>query len=243
MIIVKLGGSLVNPDGKYDTKQIQQLITVVSKHTEKFLFIIGGGKICRLAQDVAEPYFHTALPEEQWNNARDEIGIAVTKINALYILRAFAQQLGNEVHPDVLIDPTQKVVSKSRIFFAAGWKPGHSTDKDMMLLARTFRATKVYKISNFPFVKKMSPSVYAKAPEQQKKKLLETAENITQITWEELQRLVGKEWVGGMNTPFDPSAAKIGVELAGTLVAYIGGLEQFFSSLAGKKFVGTVVKG
>ena len=240
MNIIKLGGSLVNPNGLYDDKLLSKLVKSIGPK-EKYLFVVGGGFICRQTQDATVKYLQKALPKSQLNNARDEIGIAVTKINAWYVLEKFKKKYGDKVFPKVLINPTFKHKTRARIFVAGGWRPGHSTDMDMMLFAKSFKANHIYKISNFPFVKRFSPIEFAKS--KNKKKLIKEAEDIKQISWKELQDLVGHEWAPGLNTPFDPSAVKVGVSMRKNLVAYIGPINQFFNSIKGKKFVGTVVKG
>ncbi len=240
MNIIKLGGSLVNPDGKYDDKLLSKLVKAIDNKQE-YLFVVGGGVICRQSQDATAKFFRKALPKSQLNHSRDEIGIAVTKINARYVLDKLKKKYGDIVFDEVLINPNLDYKSKARIYVAGGWRPGHSTDMDMMLFARKFKANHIYKISNFPYVKRFSPIEFAKS--KNKNKLLKEAEDIKQISWKDLQNLVGYEWVPGLNTPFDSSAVKIGVKMRKTLTAYIGPINEFFKSIKGKGFKGTVVQG
>ncbi len=242
MNIIKIGGSIVNPDGKYDTKVIEELIALFQKSKEKFILVIGGGKICRMVQEAAWPFFNEALPQDV-AYAGDTVGIAVTRINAWYMLQQFQKKLEKIVYPEILLDPTQNIKSKARIFFIGGWKPGHSTDKDMMLLAKTFKAEKVIKISNFEVVKKINPLEFHKLSDAEKKRKLELAEDLTQMSWKELWELVGTRWVPGLNTPFDPRAVEEGYQLRKKLVLYIGRLDQLPKMLKNEKFRGTVVKG
>ena len=97
MIIIKYGGSIINPDGKYSEGAIENLIsTIKDRPQESFCLVIGGGKLCRFLQGANKPYLSAALPEEQMGFALDEIGIAVTKINARYLQKrpdAFQMQL------------------------------------------------------------------------------------------------------------------------------------------------------
>jgi uridylate kinase len=241
MNIVKFGGSIVNPDGVYDETVINEFVKLVKSSPQKFLLVVGGGKLSRKIQAVAKPFLHTALNNKnQEAIANDYVGIAVTKINASYVLEQFKKDLGKAVYPEVILDPTQKIKSKARVFIAGGWKPGVSTDTDMMLLAKLFKAKRVFKISNFAKVKKIRPQQFAKLSKQKQKKVFREATDIEQMSWRELKNLVGNKWVPGLSTPFDPEAAKIGLKLKVTL--YIGKKEEFIRFIKKGKFEGTIVK-
>jgi len=242
MNIIKLGGSIVNPNGKYDLSVIDEFIELVRDSQEKFIFVIGGGKICRDVQNTAFPFLINALGRDRRVNlAKDWVGIAVTKINAAFLLEQFKEELDEQVYPEIILDPTQKITSNARIYFAGGWKPGCSTDKDMMLLAKTFAADKIFKTTNISFIKRIKPTDLVDKKEEEKKELLKNAEDIHQMTWWELKELVGDEWIPGLNTPFDPEAVKLGTEIKPTL--YIGKKEELLKVLKNQEFVGTVVKG
>ncbi|MBU0460262.1 MAG: hypothetical protein KKH52_01985 [Nanoarchaeota archaeon] len=243
MNIIKLGGSIVNPDGKYDQKVIAEFIRLASKSKEKFIFVVGGGKLCRKVQAASRGLLRTALrDEEKVKHGHDWLGIAITKINATYVLEKFKQKLGKEVYPEIILDPTRKIKSSARIFFTGGWKPGCSTDKDMMILAETYGAKRICKITNIAYVKKISPLNLAKLSSVQKEKQLKKAAEIKEMSWQQLRNLVGEKWLPGLNTPFDPEAAKIGDRLRKKAVLYIGKKEQFFNMFTGKKFKGTIVR-
>ena len=240
MNIIKLGGSIVNPDGKYDQKAIQEFIDLVKDSKDKFIFVVGGGKICRHVQDTSQKFLEKALDAKRVDYGRDWLGIATTLINADHVLNQFKEQMDG-VYPEILVDPTKKVKHPAKVYFTGGWKPGCSTDKDMMLLAETFQATKVLKISDFEIVKRISPLDLAKAKD--KKKVLQEAAGIKEMTWKELNDLVGDKWVAGLNTPFDPEAAQLGYKLRKHLVLYIGKREELSKMLDDEEFVGTIVKG
>jgi uridylate kinase len=237
MNIVKFGGSIVNPNGKYDDQVIQEFMKIAQKSGEGFVFVVGGGKICRLIQGAAKKYLEAAQGDVKLG--RDEIGIAVTKINAHYVLGKFLK-LGKQVYNEIIIDPTEKPETDCKIFIASGWRPGASTDLDMMLLAKSFKATKVFKISDFEIVKDVKPQKLAKLSDEEAKKELLQASEISTMRWDELKSLVGKEWVPGLHTPFDPAAAQMGKP---EVSLFIGRKEEFPKMLAGTEFRGTVVKG
>ena len=98
MNIIKFGGSIVNPDGKYDEKVIGEFIKLVKNSKDKFIFVVGGGKLCRKIQWVAKKFLKEALKDEkQVEYANDWLGIATTKINAHYVLKKFEEKFGDEV--------------------------------------------------------------------------------------------------------------------------------------------------
>ena len=244
MNIIKFGGSIVNPDGKYDNKVISEFIELVRSSNDSFIFVVGGGKICRKVQDAAKPFLIEALNDDkEVGRANDWLGSAVTWINGEYVIKKFKESLGEEVHPELIDNPTKKIKSKARIFFTGAWKPGCSTDKDMMLLAKTFKAEKVFKISDFEIVKNIRPLDLAKLSGEEKLNALKEAKEISEMSWKELVRLVGKEWNPGLSTPFDPQAAALGYKLRKRLTVYIGRKEQIPKMLRGEEFRGTVVRG
>ncbi len=240
MNIIKVGGSIINPNGKYDLAVIRDLISLV-QNKKKYLFVIGGGKLCRKIQEAARPILRNAL--EDIATANDTMGIAVTQINARYVLQQFQQRLGKAVYPEILLDPTRKIKSKARIFFIGGWKPEHSTDKDMMMLAQTYQAPLVIKVSNFEVVKDVHPLELQTLSEAEKTKKISLAKELPSLTWKKLKELVGTTWVPGLNTPFDPRAVELGYTLRKKVTLYIGKKEELGKMLAGKEFSGTVVQG
>jgi uridylate kinase len=244
MNIIKFGGSIVIPGGNYDNNVINEFIDLVKDSKDQFMFVVGGGKLCRNVQNVSDEFLKTALDnEDSIQYAKDWLGIATTKINANYVREQFTKVFGDEVYPEIILDPTMKVESNCRIFFTGGWKPGSSTDKDMMLLAETFQAEKVFKISNFGLVKNINPIEFSKVPEADKKKVLDEAEEIKEISWQGLVDLVGTEWIPGLSTPLDPPGAVIGLKLKDKLTLYISKKEELAKILKGEDFQGTVVKG
>ncbi|MBN1275708.1 hypothetical protein JXA12_05465 [Candidatus Woesearchaeota archaeon] len=238
MIIIKYGGSILNPDGKYDQAAIDRLTTLIKQHPdEQFCFIIGGGKVCRQLQEAAEATFAPMLPADQLHNARDEIGIAVTKINARYVLEKLKPILKEQLCPQLIIDPHAKQPAGFRVYLATGALPGSSTDYDMMLLAKSFNADRAIKISDFPVVLDVQATAFDK-------ELLSGYEPLPEMTWNKLHSLVGDDWRSGGNYPLDPAACRIGQELAYKgFTLLIGQYEQLEKMVAGQEFLGTVVHG
>ncbi len=235
MIIIKYGGSIINPDGFYDQGAIDKLVSIIKEYDSKsFCFVIGGGRICRLIQDASKPFLERALPSDQLDFAVDEIGIAVTKINARFILNKLLSVFGSEVvFPDLLINPhVRPSFSSQRVFLATGARPGSSTDFDMMVLARTLNADKIIKISDFPFVLDVPALSFDKNK-------INNYKPLPRLSWDKMISLVGEEWVAGGNYPLDPKAAVLGKELA--LPLLIGRYSELDKMISGSDFEGSVV--
>ena len=244
MNIVKIGGSIINPDGEYDNRFIAKLIDIVKESKERFIFVVGGGKLCRKVQMAAKPFLEEALTtNERISYANDLLGIAVTKINASYVLEKFKEQLGSEVEPEIIIDPTKKIKSSARIYFTGGWKPGCSTDKDMMIMAEIYGAKKIVKVTDVEYIKQINPVKFSKLFELEKKKVLAEAKDIKEMSWKQLVDLIGTDWKPGLNTPFDSQAAELGYTLRKQVMLLLGRKEELERMLTGKKFKGTIVKG
>ncbi len=242
MNIIKLGGSVINPDGTYDDEAIGAFIRL-ARGNKRFIFVVGGGTLCRLLQQASMTYLKKALPASEISLAADEIGIAVTKINARYVLGRFQKAYGARVYPEILLDPAQRPKSAARIFIASGWKPGCSTDLDMVLLARTFSAQTVIKLTNIAMIKDISPLELAGLSPEQQHKALAMAKGLPNMTWKQLRELMGDQWTAGLHAPFDPQAAALGCQLRKKTTLYLGKQEELPRMLAGKAFKGTVVKG
>jgi len=80
--------------------------------------------------------------------------------------------------------------------------------------------------------------VYDKDPNKHK-----DAKKMEKLTWNEMQNIVGTEWVPGANLPFDPVATKAAAD-AKLKVVIINGtnLENLNNFLEGKEFKGTVIE-
>ena len=221
--IISLGGSLVAPDG-VDTEFIgalHELIQARVKAGEQFVLIIGGGKVCRRYQDAAK-----ALGADS-EEALDWIGIFATRLNAELVRVVF----GETAHKELVLDPAILPSVTKSVVLGAGWKPGHSTDFDAVLMAEKSGAKRIINLSNTDYVYEKDPR---KFPD---------AKKIERATWKEFRAILPTEWTPGANAPFDPIAATRSEEL-GLEIAIMNGkpLSNLKNYLEGKPFKGTVIK-
>lgn len=223
-IIISLGGSVLAPH-QIDVdflRQFRQLILKFVHDGSRFVIICGGGKTAREYQGAASRVVH-AVPEDL-----DWLGIHATRLNA-HLMRTIFRETA---HAKVIKNPNEKIRLKEseRVVVAAGWKPGRSTDYIAVLLAKNLGARTVINITNTDFVYDRDPSKFP------------GAKPIRQISWEEFRKLIGvSRWSPGLNTPFDPVAAKVAEKLKLRVAVMGRSLANLEGFLVGKAFKGTVI--
>ncbi len=221
-IVISVGGSLIVPD-QIDTDFLTNLKTLITKEVDagrRFILIAGGGKICRRYQDAARAV--TTLTDDDL----DWLGIHATHLNG-HLLRTIFRDIAYHImikNPDEVVD----VPERYKVIIAGGYRPGASTDLRAIQIAERVGAKNVINLSNVDYV-------YTADPRKD-----ETAQKIEDITWTDFRALIPAEWNPGLNSPFDPVAAKVAEE-KGIEVAQINGqkLSYLEDYLADKPFVGT----
>ncbi len=222
--IISLGGSIIIPPEGFNVEFLKKFRELILKRVElgeKFILVIGGGSTCRKYQQAAKDAANVSNLELDW------LGIYATHFNA-----RFAGLLFNGwAESELIINPTKKVKSKKPILIAGGWKPGCSTDYDAVLLAKTYGAKELINASNINYVYTADP----------KKDV--NAKPLPQLSWKEMQKIVGDSWTPGANLPFDPKAAREAGKLK-LKVSFVKGtdLAEFEKVLSGEEFSGTVIK-
>lgn len=224
IIIISVGGSLIAPEDP-DPIFLQKFRKLILKHTKskKFFIICGGGKVCRKYQNVAKKVIKLEKEDADW------LGIHVTRLNA-HLMRTIFRDIA---FPRIIKDPNEKITlkRKQKVLIAAGWKPGCSTDYDAVLLAKTYGIKKIVNLSNIDYIYNRDPRKY------------KNAKPIKQISWKNLRRLLPKKWDPGLNSPFDPIAAREAQKLKLEVFIMNGkNLKNFEDYLNNKKFVGTIIK-
>ncbi|MDO8490083.1 MAG: UMP kinase [bacterium] len=221
-IIISIGGSLIVPD-MVDTDFLSELRTLLIGYMKKgvrFVLIAGGGKTCRRYNAAAEAVVKVSKEDLDW------LGIHTTRLNA-HLLRTIFK---GWAHPEVVKDPHRQARFKEPMLVTAGWKPGCSTDYDAVLFAKNLHCKKLINLSNIDYV-------YTKDPRKHS-----DATPIKEIHWKEFRKMLPKKWDPGLNSPFDPIAAKEAEKLKMT-VAIMNGkdMKNLTNFLEGKSFTGTIV--
>lgn len=221
-VVISVGGSLIVPDA-IDTAFLKSFRDVILSHTARgtqFVIITGGGRTARLYQQSAKEVGGITPEDADW------LGIHATRINA-HLFRSIFREVA---HPAVIKNPTNEIKATEKVIIAAGWKPGWSTDYDAVMIAKNIGAHRVVNLSNIDYVYTTDPK---KDP---------SAKPIKEISWSDFRAMLPKKWDPGLNTPFDPIAARQAHKL-GLEVAVINGkkLEELENYLSNKPFVGTKI--
>ena len=221
--VISLGGSIISPKEGIDTEFLKSLRTFLKRQISKgrrFILVCGGGYPCRQYQNAA------ALISNPESEELDQLGIKMTEVNA-ELVRLI---LGDLAYGKVVTDPRINLKVKPPVIVAAGWKPGCSTDKDAVLLARSFGADTVINLSNISHVYDSDPRKNPKA------------RAISAMSWREFTDAFGCKWSPGLNSPFDPIAA--GLAKRSKMKVYIADgrdLKNLGKILDNKKFEGTLI--
>ncbi|MCK4429534.1 MAG: UMP kinase [Candidatus Aenigmarchaeota archaeon] len=219
IIVISVGGSLIVPDF-IDSDFLREFRKVILKQNNRFIIISGGGKTARKYQEAAKKVIELTREDLDW------LGIHGTRLNAHLIRTVFKE----EAHPKIIKNPNEKVEFNKKILVASGWKPGFSTDYDAVLLAKNFGIKKLINLTNVDYVYDKDPNKF------------EEAKPIKEISWKDFRELLPKEWNPGLNTPFDPVAAKEGEKLGLEVVTLNGkNMKNFEDYLNGKEFIGTKI--
>jgi len=226
-IIISLGGSLLVPEG-IDAEFIGNFKKFVVSHIKKgyrFILVTGGGRIARQYIDVAGQI--TKITDED----RDWLGIHATRMNAHLVRTVFREY----AHPRINTNPHDLedfYAAPEAILVAAGWRPGFSTDLDAVVMGKYLDVNRIINLSNIERVYNKDPRAHADAVP------------FDRMTWREFHKIVGKKWNPGMNVPFDPIASEM-AEKEGMEVAVMNGgdMKNVANYIAGKKFIGTLIRG
>ena len=221
-IIISVGGSLIVQD-IINVDFISKLKLILEKKIEegeRFILVAGGGKTARTYQAGLRHFFPESPIDGDW------IGIHTTILNA-HLLKLIFQ---GHSHHTLFGDPRIKHDWISPILIGAGYEPGHSTDFDAVCLANTYNVKKVINLSNIDYVYTSDPRVNS------------NAEKIEKIGWDDFLDIIPKDWSPGLNSPFDPTAARMAKDMR-LEVAIINGanLERMDDYLNKRPFIGTII--
>lgn len=247
-VILKLGGSLVSPKGKFiDEKMVLSYVDKIRGQfgdagETRLVVVTGGGNTSRQYRDAADAC------EEDSEEDRHRIGITATWLNAEFLRAvlsdvAYEEVLGVGVYAknaplgEELIASTFEKWLKTdhRVLIAGGFITGVSTDFNAMVLAQKLGVEKVYKLTDVDFV-------YSEDPKKNS-----SAEPIKDISWESYFKLFGVDpseakHGAGAHLPIDFRAAKLAMDSEIGCVVVDGSDAGVVDSIAGGKPVsGTLI--
>lgn len=224
--VIKLGGSLIVPDGGINTNYLKAFNAFIRKQVQekqrRFFIFVGGGRLARNYRDAGAEITGHELTDDDL----DWLGVHATRLNA-HLFRTIFRDLA---HPKILKDYSYIHKPDRPIVIAAGWKPGWSTDYVAVVLAQDYRISTLLKMSNTDYIYDRDPRRFP------------DARPLAQLSWQDYRALIGDIWSPGSSAPFDPIASKLASELK-LKVIYVNGLDltNTEKALDGQPFIGSVI--
>ena len=222
-VVVSIGGSVLIPE-KDDAKYIKTLADVLKDLAKEvqLMVICGGGKISR---------YYSATGKELGGTTYqlDEMGIAVTRINAKLLSIA----LGDAgIDGDIPTAPEKCAENSApgKVSVMGGTEPGHTTDAVAAMVAKCSGAVRIVNASNVD-------AVYTDDPRKNP-----DAKRLTRMTIKELKEIVYDEHDACRSSVFDPLGVKIAMENKIDILMVNGrDLNELRNAVLGKDIKGTFV--
>jgi len=225
-IVISVGGALIVSHGKVKVDFLAAFNALIRKHVshgKRFMLIAGGGGVCREYRDAGKAVIQN-MPDDDL----DWLGIHATRLNG-HLLRTIFKEIA---HHRMIENYAHKLENwHEAIVIGAGWRPGHSSDYCATYLAQEHNAKILINLSNIDYVYDSDPKVNP------------LAKPLKDISWDQMQAMLGAEWIPGLNAPFDPIASKLAQKHKLTVIVANGRhLVNLENILDGKPFKGTVIK-
>lgn len=222
-VIIKLGGSIVVPDG-INVEYLKAFRDLIHKRValgERFAIIVGGGRTSRTYQQALTAL---GITDEDTNNW---LAIHALRVNCELVRMAFGKHAYKHVINTLSLIET---VDDSPVVIVGAEEPGHSTDFDAVKIATLVGAQKLAILSNIEYIYDSDPK---KNPDARK---------FDEITWKEYRSYIPESFAPNQSTPIDPVASALADTYA-LEVAMMNGtnLDNFEAYLEGRPFLGTRV--
>ena len=221
-IVISLGGSILIPTlGGNRIRSYVPVLKAIAEHHRLFVVVGGGG--------AARNYIEAARELGIDEGTCDEIGILVTRLNAMLLTAA----LGDAAYPKVAEShyEAKKFAESNKIVVMGGITPGQTTDAVAAVLAECVRASVFINATSVNGIYDKDPKKHTGA------KLFET------LTPKQLLEIVSQIGLGaGSNNVLDIIAARIVERSHIPLVVLDGQVPENLSNAIIKgTFTGTVV--
>ncbi len=224
-IVLSIGGSSINPDGKPDIDFLKGISKILRESRNEFGIVTGGGSIARVYASAAKQ-----LGAGEYD--ADAVAIIATKQNAHLLVAA----LGDIAHPNIPMTferARMDLGKKHKAVVMGGTIPGITTDSDSALLAEAIGAERLVNISNVD-------AIYDSDPRKNPK-----AKKFEKLTYDQLIELAVKsdKRTPGTHFVFDILACKL-VSRSKIETHFVSckNLKDVANAIEGKKHGGTVVK-
>ncbi|UCE92401.1 MAG: UMP kinase [Methanobacteriota archaeon] len=222
-VVLSLGGSVLITDGD-DVAYIRDLSKMLVEVSEsrKVMVVTGGGRIAR-------HYIRSARELGASEDVLDEMGIAVTRLNARLLALALGDRASQTIPEDY--DEAVSAAGSHSVVVMGGVAPGITTDAVSATLAERAGARLLVNATSVD-------GAYTSDPRKDS-----AAKRIPEMSHEALVKLVAGTPAGaGPNVVFDPTGARV-AERSNITLAIVDGrrLENLRSALLGQDFDGTTV--
>ncbi len=224
-VVISLGGSVIVPD-EGDAAFLMRLASLLRRLSEEYhiCVVCGGGKVARY-------YISTGRELGMTSEELDNLGIAVTRLNATLLLLA----LGETAVPAIprTEEEAARMMDHRGIVIMGGTSPGHTTDAVAALVAEKAKATRIVNATSVD-------AAYSADPRR-----FPDATRFTTLTFRKFHDLVDKgTHEAGPSDIFDRLGAEIAMR-AGIPVYIVHGrnVEEIENAVRGGAVKGTVVQG
>ncbi len=224
-IVLSVGGSSINPDGKPDLDFLRTIARIIKKSKHSFGILTGGGT-------VARAYANAARELGAGEYECDSIAITSTRQNAQLVIAALSTQ-EIDVHKKALFDFDEaRIASDKKVVVMGGTIPGITTDTDAVLLGEAVGAKRLVNISNVDAIYDSDPKKNPNAKKYQK------------MNYEQLisLSLASDKRMAGTNFVFDMLACKL-ISRSKIEAHFVSGKNSndMENAIEGKKHGGTIV--
>jgi len=220
-IVMSLGGSIIVPTGgKLDLiKRIARLLKTYSEAYSLFL-VVGGGR-------TAREYIGYARELDGDESYLDEIGIAVTRLNAMLMITAIGEKAAPVVAESY--DQALQLGRNYNIVIMGGTHPGHTTDAVGAMLCERCRGKRFINATTVDGIYDKDPAKY---PEATRFREIDTGKL--------LNLFMGTSAKAGPNVVMDPVSVRI-LERSRIEGFVLDGrnTQELEKAILGENFVGT----
>jgi len=223
IVVISIGGSVLIPndeDFEYLTGLADLLVELSSQ--VKLYIVVGGGRISR---------YYIELGRRLGSDERylDEMGVGVTRVNAMLLISAISGIANN--HPPETVDEAVELGKSHGVVVMGGTTPGHTTDGVAAMLAEKLEADRIVNATAVD-------GIYTKDP-----KKFDDAEKMDILSYEELLAFCKTtDWKAGPSNVFDALGAEIISRSRIPLLVVDGrSLDTLRAAIMGDHATGTIV--
>ncbi len=225
MIIVKLGGSVIQHTLLEINPQLKEILDIIKQSKERVGLVNGGGPFSRLLQNSLREF---GVEDKE---RLGKVGYLADNLFGEFLILNLENELTfpGLVTEDFFLKSNPDVYKGYKYIIGGASGTGHSSDFNAVVMAMNFNSKNIIRITNIDYVYDQDPKKFP------------NAQKIEKLDWEMYLSLIGKEFIPGGNYPFDPIASNLAMQNG--VKVYLCNLENFLtrSTLGLEDFVGTVI--